>query len=85
MLIEKLELIGKLQEFTEKYKGKTVFFDALTDDEKYLFVVLDGWNYFGNKMAMRSGAALKRAMDNADAHKKNGYGVFTGQKMKIKD
>lgn len=72
----------KIKGFLKRYDGTRVYFDKLSDYEKYSFVLVDGYDYFLKSFSPQ--AALNRAIKNADSHKKNSFIGYPKKSMMIK-
>lgn len=68
-------------DFVQKYKDKTVYFDKLSEADKYAFILTDQYNYHSRIVKPRE--ALERAIRNADSHRKQGYLIYSGRNKKI--
>lgn len=65
---------SQIKSFTKKYTGKTILFSSLSEQEKYRYVMVKQYNYFRNFLSVEE--SLKRAINNANIHRKNGYEVY---------
>lgn len=69
-------------DFLQRYTGKTVYFDKLSETDKYAFILTDQYNYHSNIVSPRE--ALDRAVKNADSHREQGYLIYSGRNKKLK-
>lgn len=69
-------------DFVQKYKGKTIYFDKLSEADKYAFILTDQYNYHSNIVSPKE--ALDRAVRNADSHREQGYLIYNGRNKKLK-
>ena len=81
--MKKAEAKRKIIAFVKKYAGKTVLFDGLDVDEKLAYVLTDSYRYFD---FLEPSERLNRAIENALAHKANGYehmGMYGVEMMRL--
>ena len=70
-------------EFTKSHLGEMVFFAELGESERLAFVMVDTFSYFSNFLGIKE--SLDRAIKNAESHKNQGFDIYYGKKMKIKE
>lgn len=66
---------SRIKSFAKKYARKSVLFSSLSEQEKHTYVMVKQYNYFRNFLSVEE--SLKRAINNANVHRKNGYDVYS--------
>lgn len=61
-------------DFLYRYRGKSVLFVPLSGEDKYIYVLVKGFQYFSKFLPSKE--ALERSIRNAEAHKRNGYDCY---------
>ncbi len=65
---------SRIKSFLKRYRGKSILFASLNDQDKHSYVLVKQYQYFRKFLSREE--ALQRAINNANAHRKNGYEVF---------
>ena len=77
--MDRADAAGMIMRFIDKYRGKTVYFYQLEENEKESYVLAKSFNYFGR--FLKTNTALTRAINNTMAHKKSNFQVFKENPM----
>ena len=73
-MMNKTEARDAMKAFLNKYRGKTVFFNALSNKEKLVFVMVDQFNYFH---FLKLPERMARAIHNAYGHKESNFKFYS--------
>lgn len=65
---------SRIKSFLKRYRGKSILFASLNDQDKHSYVLVKQYQYFRKFLSREE--ALQRAINNANAHRKNGYAIF---------
>ncbi len=60
----------KMMDFVNRNKGKTVLFAKLSEDDKLAYVMVKSFNFY---TFLKGAERIKRAIENAFAHKKSNF------------
>lgn len=71
--ITKKYAMKAMKDFLNAHKGQTVYFKALSDEEKPAYVLVDHFNYF---RFLPPKERLERAINNTIGHYKSNYEVY---------
>lgn len=78
-----IDLIRNMQEFTDSYKGKKFYFNNLSENEKYTYVLVDSFCYFSRFLNYKN--TMDRCIANAESHKKDNYSFFKDKECYLED
>lgn len=71
----------RMKDFLRKHQNSLVCLDALDDENKETFVMIDTFRFFREFLPIRT--SLERAVSNAAAHRKSGYINYSKRIMRL--
>ena len=75
----------EMLDFAKKHNHETILFSSLSEEERFIYIMIKTFRYFDS---LKRVERLQRAIDNAEAHKKDGYSLylsFPNENMTITD
>ena len=66
-----------MKAFLKRNNGKVVYFDALSDHDKLVYVMVKTYAFrAGLKIGLSNSNLIKHAIENAYSHKANGFEIW---------